>query len=115
MNLECFAYSVGHGDDGICLLARIGPHRILLDCGIADISLLTNTNENKQVVPADIVLCTHAHSDHAQGLLALNQAFPQLPIYMLVKQQRSFCLSIGPNFLSLKSLTSVNLCLGTHQ
>jgi Cft2 family RNA processing exonuclease len=35
----------------------------------------------KQPLPADIVLCTHAHSDHARGLLALHQAFPQLPIY----------------------------------
>jgi Cft2 family RNA processing exonuclease len=28
----------------------------------------------------DLVLCSHAHSDHARGLLALNRAFPQLPI-----------------------------------
>jgi Cft2 family RNA processing exonuclease len=55
-----------------------GPHRILLDCGLADISLL---QQLKQPLPADIVLCTHAHSDHARGLLALHQAFPQLPIY----------------------------------
>lgn len=79
MELECLAYSVGHADDGICLLVRMGPHRILLDCGIADISLLVN--EMNQPLFADIVLCTHAHSDHARGLLALHQAFPQLPIY----------------------------------
>ena len=79
MELECLAYSVGHADDGICLLMRMGPHRILLDCGISDISLLSN--EINQPLPADIVLCSHAHADHAQGLLALHQAFPQLPIY----------------------------------
>ncbi|MGK7919778.1 MAG: MBL fold metallo-hydrolase [Trichodesmium sp.] len=78
MDLECLAYSVGHGDDGICLLVRMGPHRILLDCGLADISLINDMN---QPLPADIVLCSHAHSDHAQGLLALHQAFPELPIY----------------------------------
>ena len=79
INLECLAYSVGHADDGICLLVRIGIHRILLDCGITNISLLTN--ETKQQLPADIVLCSHAHSDHAQGLLALHRSFPDLPIY----------------------------------
>lgn len=78
-DLECLAYSVGHADDGICLLVRIGVHQILLDCGITNISSLTN--EIKQQLPADIVLCSHAHSDHAQGLLALHQAFPELPIY----------------------------------
>ena len=76
--LECLPYGVHHVDEGVCLLVRMGPHRILLDCGLADISLL---QQLKQPLPADIVLCTHAHSDHARGLLALHQAFPQLPIY----------------------------------
>jgi len=79
IDLECLAYSVGHADDGICLLVRIGVHRILLDCGITNISLLTN--EIKEELPADIVLCSHAHSEHAQGLLALCRTFPHLPIY----------------------------------
>ena len=79
INLECLAYSVGHADDGICLLVRMGVHRILLDCGITNISLLTN--DVKQQLPADIVLCSHAHSDNAQGLLALHRTFPNLPIY----------------------------------
>ena len=78
INLECLAYSVGHADDGICLLVRMGVHRILLDCGISNISLLTN--DVKQQLPADIVLCSHAHSDNAQGLLALHRTFPNLPI-----------------------------------
>ncbi|MDY6803164.1 MAG: MBL fold metallo-hydrolase [Cyanobacteriota bacterium] len=79
MELECLAYSVGHADDGICLLARMGPHRILLDCGLKDISSLTS-NES-QSMPADFAICTHAHSDHARGFLALHRAFPQLPVY----------------------------------
>ncbi|WP_051482585.1 MBL fold metallo-hydrolase [Synechocystis sp. PCC 7509] len=74
--LECLAYGVHHQDEGVCLLVRMGPYRILLDCGIEDISPLQAT-EN----PADLVLCSHAHADHARGLLALHQAFPNLPIY----------------------------------
>lgn len=76
--LECFPYSVHHADEGVCLLVRMGPYRILLDCGIEDISIL---KKGKRSLPADLVLCTHAHPDHAQGLLALHQAFPALPIY----------------------------------
>lgn len=75
--LECFPYSVHHADEGVCLLVRMGPYRILLDCGIEDISILKKGRSQ----PADLVLCSHAHSDHAQGLLALHQAFPLLPIY----------------------------------
>lgn len=77
--LECFPYGVHHADEGVCLLVRMGPHRILLDCGLADISPLQE--QRKQPLPADLVLCSHAHPDHARGLLALHQAFPRLPIY----------------------------------
>ncbi len=82
--LDCFPYGAGHGDEGVCLLVRMGPYRILLDCGLSDISALIGSTEIAEVsdrVPADVVLCSHAHSDHAQGLLSLHRAFPQLPIY----------------------------------
>jgi Cft2 family RNA processing exonuclease len=75
--LLCFPYGVGHGSEGICLLVRMGPHRILLDCGLKELSPLRGT----QTPPADWVFCTHAHRDHARGLLELHQAFPDLPIY----------------------------------
>ena len=74
-SLSCFPYGVGHSDEGVCLLVRMGPHRILLDCG------LTNVEPLLSQPPADLVFCSHAHSDHAQGLLALHKAFPKLPIY----------------------------------
>lgn len=78
IELECLTYGVGHADEGICLLLRAGPYRVLLDCGLADISpLLTKKKEP----PADLVLCSHAHADHARGLLKLHQAYPKLPIY----------------------------------
>lgn len=75
--LACVTYGVGHGDEGVCLLVRMGPHRILLDCGLANISSLQAHGEP----PADLVLCSHAHPDHARGLLDLHKAFPKLPVY----------------------------------
>ncbi|MFN6518320.1 MAG: MBL fold metallo-hydrolase [Nostoc sp. CreGUA01] len=84
--LECLPYSVQHHDEGVCLLVKMGPHRILLDCGLEDISSLAR-GLNKSVrqaspsLPADLVLISHAHPDHARGLLALHKAFPKLPIY----------------------------------
>mgnify|MGYP002777027784 CR=1 FL=1 len=91
--LECFPYGVKHGDEGVCLMVRMGPYRILLDCGLADISVLhSGLRQSKSNglplatdlpvdLPADLVLCSHAHPDHAQGLLSLHRAFPKLPIY----------------------------------
>ncbi|MEP0918451.1 MBL fold metallo-hydrolase [Leptolyngbya sp. DQ-M1] len=82
--LDCFPYGAGHGEEGVCLLVRMGPYRILLDCGLSDISALTDgsaVSNPPDRAPADVVLCSHAHSDHAQGLLSLHRAFPQLPIY----------------------------------
>ncbi|MBD2742738.1 MBL fold metallo-hydrolase [Coleofasciculus sp. FACHB-1120] len=76
-DLAYFPYGVGHGDEGVCLLVRMGPYRILLDCGMAEISSL----KNEGIPPADLVLCSHAHPDHARGLLALHESFPQLPVY----------------------------------
>ncbi|PZV07132.1 MAG: hypothetical protein DCF22_22555 [Leptolyngbya sp.] len=78
VELECLAYGVGHAGEGVCLLLRIGTYRILLDCGLSDLSPLLNQTG---IPPADLVLCSHAHADHARGLLKLHQAFPQLPIY----------------------------------
>lgn len=76
--LECIPYGVGHANEGVCLLLRLGSYRVLLDCGLSDLSALTTSAKKP---PADFVLCSHAHADHAQGLLALHRTFPQLPIY----------------------------------
>lgn len=87
--LECFPYGVKHGDEGVCLMVKMGPYRILLDCGLADVSVLQSGLEQPKSnglagatnLPLDLVLCSHAHPDHARGLLSLHRAFPQLPIY----------------------------------
>ncbi len=77
-DLVCLPYGVGHSDEGVCLLVKIGPYRVLLDCGIADISPLIGADG---LPVCDLVLCTHAHADHARGLLDLHRTFPKLPIY----------------------------------
>jgi Cft2 family RNA processing exonuclease len=77
-DLVCLPYGVGHSDEGVCLLVKMGPYRILLDCGLTDISPLIT----KDGLPVcDLVICSHAHADHARGLLDLHRAFPKLPIY----------------------------------
>jgi Cft2 family RNA processing exonuclease len=77
-DLVCFPYGVGHSDEGVCLLVKMGPYRILLDCGLHDVSPLIAADG---LPVCDLVICSHAHADHARGLLALHRAFPQLPIY----------------------------------
>jgi Cft2 family RNA processing exonuclease len=77
-DLVCLAYGVGHGEEGVCLLVKMGPYRILLDCGLADISPLITED---RLPVCDLVLCSHAHADHARGLLDLHRTFPKLPIY----------------------------------
>ncbi|MDX2097567.1 MAG: MBL fold metallo-hydrolase [Leptolyngbyaceae cyanobacterium bins.59] len=79
VDLECLPYAVGNEGEGICVLVRMGPYRILLDCGLEDISPLVADIERG--LSLDLILCSHAHPDHAQGLLALHQACPQVPIY----------------------------------
>ncbi|MFE4105213.1 MBL fold metallo-hydrolase [Almyronema epifaneia] len=78
-DLSCLPYSVGHDAEGVCLQVHMGPHRILLDCGLIGESSLGWANEAQ--APADWVLCSHAHADHARGLLAFHRQFPQVPIY----------------------------------
>jgi Cft2 family RNA processing exonuclease len=56
----------------------MGPYRILLDCGLTDIAPLIGADG---LPICDLVLCSHAHADHARGLLDLHRAFPALPIY----------------------------------
>ncbi|MEB3211706.1 MAG: MBL fold metallo-hydrolase [Leptolyngbyaceae bacterium] len=121
-DLECLSYAVGHANEGVCILLKIGSYQILLDCGLRDVlscfgkasdeavhdalcaeerlsSDDLNSDElrdkpGKRLVkvldeghashhrpPADAVFCSHAHADHARGLLALHRLYPDLPIY----------------------------------
>jgi Cft2 family RNA processing exonuclease len=76
--LSCYTYGVGHtGTEGLCLLVNFGTHRVMLDCGLENMEEILTSPQP----PADWVICTHAHSDHAQGILSFHQAFPEIPIY----------------------------------
>ena len=79
VELECLPYGAGQQEEGVGLLVRMGSHRILLDCGLTNLAPLIRNAGQKP--PADLVICTHAHPDHARGLLELHRAFPQMPIY----------------------------------
>ncbi|MEM9925254.1 MAG: MBL fold metallo-hydrolase [Cyanobacteria bacterium P01_D01_bin.50] len=108
--LECLPYGVHQEGEGMCLLVRMGPYRIILDCGLTDISPLTNglnlsTRPDSTSLPADIVLVTHAHPDHARGLLALHKAFPLIPIYASVVT----CKLLPLNWLDKKSNETASL------
>ncbi|MGB8701889.1 MAG: MBL fold metallo-hydrolase [Thermosynechococcaceae cyanobacterium] len=89
VDLECIPFGAGHGDEGVCLLLKLGPYRVLCDCGLTDLrSLLSQDGlaaERPTFAhpdwPADLALCSHAHSDHGRGLLGLHRAYPDLPIY----------------------------------
>ena len=74
--LSCYTYAAGHEDEGICLLMHLGKYRILLDCGMADLTPLL-----EQQPTIDLIFCSHAHEDHCRGLRSLHAAFPQVPIY----------------------------------
>jgi Cft2 family RNA processing exonuclease len=89
--LECIPFGTGHAKEGVCVLLRMGPYRILCDCGLSDLQSLLpasslfdleRSTDLAPECPVDFVICSHAHSDHARGLLALHTAFPPLPIYM---------------------------------
>jgi Cft2 family RNA processing exonuclease len=118
--LACLAYGVGHRSEGVCLLLQMGAHRLLLDCGLADIQPLCGEGEP----PVDLVVCTHAHSDHARGLLELHRLFPELPVYasevtakllplnwtdISAKETRHFCQS-----LTWRSSLEVSPCLSVE-
>ncbi|WP_318728159.1 MBL fold metallo-hydrolase [Roseofilum sp. Guam] len=75
VTLECIPYGTGQSGDGVCLLVRMGPYRILLDCGLHQIDPL------RSIEPPDIVFCSHAHPDHCRGLPSLSLQFPDVPIY----------------------------------
>jgi Cft2 family RNA processing exonuclease len=77
-DLVCLPYGVGHGDEGVCLLIKMGPYRILLDCGLKDISPLITAD---RLPVCDLVICSNARADRARGLLELHRTVPQLPIY----------------------------------
>ncbi len=73
--VQCFFYGTGQSDEGICVEVQISRHRILLDCGLRDLSAF------QPLEPPDLILCSHADPDNIRSLLLLHQKFPDVPIY----------------------------------
>ena len=77
-HLSCLPYGVGHDQEGVCLMLNLGQYRIILDCGITELS---SAQSLKDLPVADFIFCSHAHKDHCRGLPQINQHFPKIPIY----------------------------------
>jgi len=78
---------------GIAVRVQLGPYQLLFDCGEAAAEVLVVGEAENSIrdpsgridlpliePPVDFVFCSHAHEDHVQGLWALHQAWPRLPI-----------------------------------
>jgi len=74
--LACLPLGAGRDREGLCLQVRLGSHRVLLDCGLPALDDLP-----PDTPPAAWAICSHAHSEHARGFLALHRRYPDLPIY----------------------------------
>ena len=77
--LTCFPFALGHGQEGVCLYLQMGKRSILLDCGLPNLTALEAVSS--MVESTDLLFCSHAHRDHAQGLWSFSRRFPQVPIY----------------------------------
>jgi Cft2 family RNA processing exonuclease len=77
-HLACYAYGVGHADEGVGLRLEIDQYRILLDWGLPDADAAADASADGAI---DFIVCSHAHPDHGRGLLALHQRWPHIPIY----------------------------------
>ncbi|XGB42990.1 MAG: MBL fold metallo-hydrolase [Nodosilinea sp. LVE1205-7] len=77
--LVCMPFAVGHDQEGLCLEVGMGPHHIILDCGLANLQALKTARNDRGA--ANLLFCSHAHSDHAAGILDFHRFFPGVPIY----------------------------------
>jgi Cft2 family RNA processing exonuclease len=75
--ISCLPYAVGHESEGVCLLVKMGPYRVLLDCGTGELPQL----EDDIAKPWDLAIVSSAHPARSRGCLALHRTYPQLPIY----------------------------------
>src|SRR6266852_5731158 len=71
---------------GSAHLLEIGPHKILLDCGLFDSDRLDPLSPNRNFTfdprSLDAVIVSHAHNDHIGRLPCLIRAGYKGPIYL---------------------------------
>lgn len=94
-NISFLPYGVGPRDGGICLELHLGPYRILLDCGLEDLTPLLAADPGT----VDLVFCSHAHRDHGLGLWQFHQQFPHIPILASEVTQRLLPLNWPDEFV----------------
>ncbi|AFY39126.1 metallo-beta-lactamase domain-containing protein [[Leptolyngbya] sp. PCC 7376] len=106
---SCLPYGIGHHGEGVCLLVQMGDYRVLLDCGLTNIDQLVQeqTADHPSKPPIDFVFCSHAHRDHAEGLLKLQELFPELPIYASSATKALLPLNWTGQALSLDSVETL--------
>lgn len=101
ISFSCYPFGAGNFTEGVALELNIASYRILLDCGLENVSSLITEEQP----PFDWVFCSHAHEDHARGLLALHKRYPELPIYASYVTGRLLPL----NWLGEKDVDSLHL------
>lgn len=76
---------------GLALEFQLGPYRLLFDCGLSPAAVARRWPApecSSSLQALDFAFCSHAHPDHAQGLWALHQARPELPIFVSAATQQ---------------------------
>lgn len=107
---SCLPYGIGRPGEGVCLFVQMGEYRVLLDCGLPDLHGLKVLSTAPPDIPEldiqalniDFVFCSHAHRDHAEGLLALQDYFPNVPVYASEVTKTLLPLNWPEQDLSLK-------------
>ncbi|MBF2056129.1 MAG: MBL fold metallo-hydrolase [Cyanobacterium sp. T60_A2020_053] len=102
VNISCYPLAVGHYTEGVALILCLGKYRILLDCGLENISPFVTA----EVTLPHWVFCSHAHQDHARGLLEFHRLHPEIPI--LASEVTNKLLPL--NWLSLDHSTIKPFC-----
>lgn len=88
-DLQVHFLDVGQAD---CALLRCGDADILIDAGnVDDSSYIVSYLQKQGVEQLDLVICSHAHEDHAGGMAGILAVFPTAEIWSATKAYSSKC------------------------
>ena len=75
-----------------CALLHCGDTDILIDAGnVDDSSYIVSYLQKQGVEQLDLVICSHAHEDHAGGMAGILAVFPTAEIWSATKAYSSKC------------------------